>query len=249
VNFTASDGVKLYYEDRGEGEAVVLIHGAAGSGKSFDALAADLEPDFRAIAVDLRGLSRSERVESVSGTAWCDDTVALVDFLGLQRFHLIGCSLGARIASRVAHDCPARVISLSVDAPLLSVAEAASATLNRRFENFDNATPEDLERWTRFHGEDWRTAVAFYGRVRNDPELQAHLTVRPWLPSLTLPTLITRGDIDDMVHPLAHAEEWHRAHPGSWLWVAPDSGFSLTQRRATEFGAVFRRFVAAHASG
>jgi pimeloyl-ACP methyl ester carboxylesterase len=244
VYFTAPDGVRLYFDDRGAGAPVIMLHGAAGSGMSFDQLARCLETHFRVLTVDLRGLSRSDRVEAISATAWCDDTVAIADSLGLGAFHLVGCSLGARIAARIAHDLTARVISLSVDAPLLSVSSSAGSSLNRRFEDLDNATPEDLEKWTRYHGDDWRRAVSFYGRVRNAPELQAHLTVRPWLADLTLPTLITRGDVDDAVHPLAHCTEWHAAHPASWMWIAPGTGFSLTQRRPEGFADIFRRFVA-----
>lgn len=244
---TAPDGVRLYFDDRGSGEPVVMIHGAAGSGKSFDPLAEELQRDFRVVTVDLRGLSRSDRVEDITATAWCDDTVAVADFLGLDSFHLVGCSLGARIGGRIARDHPDRVATLAVDAPLLAVAQNASNSLNRRFEDFEHATAEDLEKWQRYHGDDWRRAVSFYGRVRNDPGLQDHLTIRPWLSSLTLPTLITRGDVDDAVHPLAHCIEWHAAHPTSWLWIAPGTGFSLTQRRAVEFAGIYRRFLAATA--
>jgi len=244
VYFTADDGVRLHYDDRGTGPPVVMIHGAAGSGMSFDPLAHCLQDGFRTVTVDLRGLSRSDRVDAIAATAWCDDTLAIADFLGLDTFHLVGCSLGARIGARIARDHRERVLSLSVDAPLLSVATTASSSLNRRFEDLDHATPEDLEKWQRYHGEDWRRAVTFYGRVRNDAQLQAHLTVRPWLAELDLPTLITRGDVDDAVHPLAHCTEWHAAHPGSWLWIAPGTGFSLTQRRPEEFAGIYRRFVA-----
>jgi pimeloyl-ACP methyl ester carboxylesterase len=248
VYLTTNDGIRLYFDERGSGGAVLMIHGAAGSGKSFDPLTEHLQRDFRVVTVDLRGLSRSDRVEGISATAWCDDTVAIADFLGLDTFHLVGCSLGARIAGRIARDNAGRVTTLTVDAPLLVVAQNASSSLNRRFEDLDHATPEDLEKWQRYHGEDWRRAVAFYGRVRNDPDLQAYLTIRPWLSELTLPTLITRGDIDDSVHPLAHCTEWHGAHPESWLWIAADTGFSLTQRRPAEFADVYRRFVT-HAAG
>jgi pimeloyl-ACP methyl ester carboxylesterase len=244
VYVTADDGVRLHVDDRGAGPPVVMIHGAAGSGMSFDRLAACLHHDFRTVTVDLRGLSRSDRVEAVTPTAWCDDAVAIADFLGLEAFHLVGCSLGARIGARIARDHRERVLSLSVDAPLLSVAATASSSLNRRFEDLDNATPDDRQKWQRYHGEDWRHAVSFYGRVRNDAGLQTHLTVRPWLAELDLPTLITRGDIDDPVHPLAHCAEWHAAHPASWLWIAPSTGFSLTQSRPEEFAGLYRRFVA-----
>jgi pimeloyl-ACP methyl ester carboxylesterase len=249
VYFTAPDGVRLHFDDRGAGAPVVMIHGAAGSGMSFDRLVDCFQDDFRTVTVDLRGLSRSDRVTAISATAWCDDTIAIVDSLGIGEFHLVGCSLGARIAARITHENSERVISLSVDAPLLSVTRGASSSLNRRFENLDNATPEDLEKWQRYHGADWRRALSFYGQARNDAQLQAHLTVRPWLSELRLPTLITRGDVDDAVHPLAHCTEWHAAHPASWLWISPATGFSLTQRRPEAFADVFRRFVAEATEG
>jgi pimeloyl-ACP methyl ester carboxylesterase len=240
---TAQDGMRLHFDDRGSGPPVVMIHGAAGSGMSFDRLAACLQGEFRVVTVDLRGLSRSDRVKAISPTAWCDDTLAIADSLGLGNFHLVGCSLGARVAARISRDNLGRVLSLSVDAPLLSVAQDANSSLNRRFEDLDNASAVDLERWQRYHGDDWRGAVSFYGRARNDPDLQEHLTVRPWLVELVLPTLITRGDIDDAVHPLAHCTEWHAAHPASWLWIEPGTGFSLTQQRPQAYADIYRRFA------
>jgi len=123
------------------------------------------------------------------------------------------------------------------------VAEAANSRLNSRFSNLDNPAPADRLRWQLFHGADWRDAVSFFFRARNDPALQEHLTLRPHLSSITLPTLITRGDIDDDVHPLSHAIEWHAARPSSWLWIAPGTAFSAAQNQAAAFARVFGAFV------
>ena len=73
--------------------------------------------------------------------------------------------------------------------------------------------------------------------------LQEHLTLRPYLSSIDLPTLITRGDIDDDVHPLSHAIEWHAARPSSWLWIAAGTAFSAAQNQAAAFARVFSAFV------
>ncbi|HTC23701.1 MAG TPA: alpha/beta hydrolase [Gemmatimonadales bacterium] len=241
--FTAEEKVQIYYEDVGSGAPVVMIHGAATSSKVYDGLASRMVAQFRCIRLDLRGLGRSDRVDAVSPTAWCDDTMALMDHLGIDKAHLLGCSLGARIAGRLVLDHPGRFETLTVDAPLVAVATAASSRLNTRFSNLDNPDPTDRRRWQNFHGADWREAVSFYFRARNDPALQEHLTLRPHLSSITLPTLITRGDIDDDVHPLSHTIEWHAARPSSWLWIAPGTAFSAAQNQAAAFARVFGAFV------
>lgn len=237
----AADGASIYFEERGQGPAVVLIHGAASSARSFDALIPILSAQFRTIALDLRGLGRSSRVENMEPTAWTSDLVGLLDHLELDQAHLIGRSLGARVAGRVALDHRDRVASLTVDAPILGVAESADAALNDRFSKPRDAAQESRWRWV--HGDDWRDAVAFYARARRDAALQQHLTLRPRLAELTLPTLIARGDLDDVVHPLDHAIEWHRAHPQSKLWIAPNTGFSVSLARPAEFAEAFSRFL------
>lgn len=242
--FDAKDGVKIYYDDAGSGPPVVMVHGAATSAKTYDGLASRLVARFRCIRFDLRGLGRSDRVDAVSPTAWCDDTLALMEHLSIEHAHLLGCSLGARIAGRLVVDQPERFLTLSVDAPLVAVAQAANARLNTRFTNLDEPSELDLVRWRNFHGDDWRDAVSFYFRARNDPALQEHLTLRPYLSTISTPTLVTRGDVDDDVHPLAHAVEWHAACPAtSWLWIAAGTPFSAAQNRAEQYAQVFGSFV------
>lgn len=240
----AADGVRVFYDLRGSGAPVVLIHGAAGSGMWFDDLVSVLSETMTCVVMDLRGMSRSEHVPDVSATAWCDDVVALADDLNLKRYHLIGMSLGSRICARVARQDSGRVASLAVDAPLLEAGGGASSTLNKRFENLDSPTQADLAMWTRFHGTDWSSVVRFYARVRNKKDLQSELTARLWLDELTLPTFISRGGVDDNVHPLRHCFEWHAAHPHtSQLWVEPGLGFSLTKFAPRVYAQKYQSFV------
>jgi pimeloyl-ACP methyl ester carboxylesterase len=242
--FDAKDGVKIFFEDTGSGPPVVMLHGAATSHKTYDGLTSMLVARFRCIRMDLRGLGRSDRVDAVSPNAWCEDTLALMEHLSIEHAHLLGCSLGARIAGRLLLDHADRFLTLSVDAPLVAVAQAANTRLNTRFTNLDNPSELDRVRWRNFHGDDWRDAVSFYFRARNDPALQEHLTLRPHLSTMTTPTLVTRGDVDDDVHPLAHAVEWHAACPAtSWLWIAPGTAFSAAQNRAGDYARVFGSFV------
>lgn len=242
--FTSTDGVQLYYELRGQGEPVIIVHGAGGAGLLFDEVAEALSDSFQVVTLDLRGLGRSDRVESVGPSTWCDDIIGIADHLGFERFHLFGCSLGARICARLAQRETDRVLSLTVDAPLVSVAKGANDALNDRFLNPDNPSEEDYGRWVKCHGETWKAAIQFYGRARNQADLQEYLTVEPFLDQLTLPTLITRGDIDDTIHPLFHTTTWHKAHPdNSWLWISPGCRFSTGMFNPIAHSNIFKRFV------
>jgi pimeloyl-ACP methyl ester carboxylesterase len=232
----------VYYEEAGTGPAVLLLHGAASSLRSFDALTPRLAERFRTISLDFRGTGRSSRVTKVTPTMWCDDVIALLDDLGIDQIHLIGRSLGARVAGLLALDRRDRVASLTVDAPMLGVSESADAALNDRFTK-PPSDPTQANRWRWLHGVDWQEKVAFYGQARQDQALQQYLTIRPRLAELTLPTLITRGDKNDAVHPLDHAIEWHHAHPKSQLWIAPDCRFAATLDRPAEFADIFAKFV------
>jgi pimeloyl-ACP methyl ester carboxylesterase len=131
-----SGGVKIRYVTAGDGEAVVLIHGwmadssmwgrdTSGNTKLNTAAA----PGFRFIAVDCRGHGRSDKPHDPAqyGAAMAEDVVRLLDHLKIEKAHLVGYSMGAYIAGKVAATHPARVLSVVYggQAPILAPAEAS----------------------------------------------------------------------------------------------------------------------------
>ncbi len=124
-----SKGVKIHYVTEGEGEAVVLIHGwlsdstmwgrdGAGNTKLSPA------PGYKVIALDCRGHGKSDKPHEVGkyGAEMAEDVVRLLDHLKVKKAHLIGYSMGAFIAGKVAATHPERVISIVYggQAPLLT---------------------------------------------------------------------------------------------------------------------------------
>jgi pimeloyl-ACP methyl ester carboxylesterase len=239
-----ADGVEIFYEDRGEGEPLVLIHGAAASGRWFEDLLPQLAESHRVIVPDLRGLGRSQRVESLaSPQVWVEDMWRVMEAAEIDRADVIGVSLGSRIAGRMALEDPTKVRSLIVDAPIIGISSQGNTSLQNRFTEVD-PNSEQAEEWRRLHGPDWQAAVAFYAKARSATGFQEYFTLREELSAIGVPTLICRGDFDDSVHPLDDAFIWHKQAPRSELFIAPGlSQSSVIQERPGDFLKALRPFL------
>ncbi len=239
------DGVELYYEDLGEGTPVLLVHGAAASGRWFRDAPSQLAANFRVIVPDLRGLGRSQRVAPLlDPQVWVDDLWRLLDELNLEQVDVIGVSLGSRIAGRLVLANPNRIRSLTVDAPIIGLSTSGNASLNSVFTEIDDDSAQARE-WQDLHGSDWRDAVAFYAKTRSTAAFQDYYTLRPHLSELKVPTLICRGDHDDAIHPVDDAFIWHKQSPNTQLWIAPGlTQSSVILERSSQFVEEFNTFQA-----
>lgn len=105
----------LYYEESGRGPAVVLIHGGQLDRRMWDTQFRDYARSYRVIRYDVRGYGRSQRpTQPYSDTK---DLLSLLDALGVRRAHLVGLSLGGRIALDFVVAHPDRVASLVLAGP------------------------------------------------------------------------------------------------------------------------------------
>ena len=142
--FFDSSGVRLRYVEQGQGPAIVLMHGYTGTADRHfiaNGVFANLAKDHRVIAIDLRGHGKSGKPVTASeyGQAMALDVVRLLDHLKIQRAHVLGYSLGAMIAGRLATLHPERLISV------VYVASLPLRTTDTYMEKFASASVEELE--------------------------------------------------------------------------------------------------------
>src|SRR5262245_62327657 len=109
-----ASGIDLYYETHGEGEPVVFIPGTGFSGNVWEPFQVPvLSKTMQVIILDPRGCGRSSAPAGVySIEQMACDVVALLDHLGLPSAHIIGHSMGGRIAQALALSFPQRVRSM-----------------------------------------------------------------------------------------------------------------------------------------
>ncbi len=117
IAIEANDAIALplHYRVAGEhGDWVLLLHGLFGAGDNLGALAKALADEFRVVQIDLRNHGRSPHSDVMSFAAMAADIALLQDTLGIARSHIVGHSLGGRVAMQLALQDAARVQRLIV---------------------------------------------------------------------------------------------------------------------------------------
>jgi pimeloyl-ACP methyl ester carboxylesterase len=242
MTYAPVNGQQIYYEIRGTGKPLVLLHGGLLTiDLSFGPLLEPLAAGRQVIAAELQGHGRTaDTGRPMTIEAMAGDVVALLDELGIAQADLFGFSLGALVACAVALAAPDRVGRLI----------AASADPHRPPGRESAPISEDrLPTMAEF--QEWGDA---YAGVAPDPagfeELAKRTTaavheVPPRtadeLRSLRAPTLLIFGDRD--FSPLADVVELFGLLPDAQLAVLPGTTHVGVTRRPNELLALITPFL------
>ncbi len=130
-----AETVKLFYEERGSGPALVLLHGYPLDHTIWDGVASELAGRCRVITPDLRGHGRSPAPEGAYAMRLlAGDVAALLDELGLEQVVLAGHSMGGYAALAFAQAYPERLRGLA-----LVASQAAADPPERRQGRYETA--------------------------------------------------------------------------------------------------------------
>ena len=105
--FSSFDGTKIYYEVRGEGQPVLLVHGFIVDGSSWKrtALYTDLlKEGYKVITLDMRGNGRSDKPHdsaAYDNDAEARDIMLLMNLLKIKQYNVVGYSRGSIINARL----------------------------------------------------------------------------------------------------------------------------------------------------
>lgn len=255
--FATRNGVRIYYEERGAGPILLLLHGAGGGWRAWEPQLEGLSDAFRVVAWDARGYGGSDvPAAPITQHDFALDARALLDHLRAPRAHIVGLSMGGMTAQQLYELFPERVRSLVLAATMpgfgslpnseallakslaalseeLFLANARKRAIGLLGSTPDPALVEALTtRLQAIKPETYRQAFASMYRV-NFSRL---------LPTINVPTLIISGRQDKVI-PAAHAEDLHRCVPGSQLALIDGAGHVCNLERAEEFNRLVRQFV------
>lgn len=104
------NGISMAYEDRGEGETIVLLHGFCGSAAYWDKVNPLLADNYRCIAPDLRGHGGTDApVGAYTIEQMAEDVMALMETLNINSYTLLGHSMGGYVALSILQQDPSKL--------------------------------------------------------------------------------------------------------------------------------------------
>lgn len=226
------NGIRLYCEQYGVGEPLVLLHGNGGNIGAFDKNIAFFSKKFRVIAIDSRAQGKSvDTGDSLSFEMMADDVAALLDTLQIPSAYVVGWSDGGIVALVLAMKHPGKVKKLAATGANIFVdstaftKESYNDMMRGYNENKDSVFPTQQRR------NDWKVFLL--------DVFQPNYSFSD-LHAVRCPSLIIAGDND--VISLQHTIDIYRHIPDAHLWIVPNSGHATLQEHAGEFNRVVSDF-------
>lgn len=127
--------IRLHVKIRGEGPDLVILHGFSGSTRSMGAVAKDLSADFRTLSLDLLGHGASEAPDDPGAYTMprcADQIVQVLDALIPARAHLLGYSMGGRVALALCAMRAERVASAFVIGASAGIEDPTARAVRKR---------------------------------------------------------------------------------------------------------------------
>ena len=255
------NGQQLYYESHAEGEPLLCVHGLACDTLAWLPQLAAFAGEFRTVIFDNRDVGQSSMAEADYEIAdMARDALALADELELERFHLLGISMGGAIAQEIAIQAPDRVrtLTLAVTFPAGGrYAQRLSEVWANRVRQVSHEQHID-ELMLLNHSEDFYEnpeAVEWLrGMILQNPHPQppeafgrqiaacGRHDTRDRLAGLTMPTHVIGAERDILV-PVWKSEEIASLIPGAKLTVLPGAPHGVSLERAEEFNGRALDFI------
>lgn len=270
-------GLHMHYAEWGRPDAppAVLLHGLRSYGHVWDDVAAEMEPSFRVLALDQRGRGDTDWAPDAdySYGAQVQDVAEFARALGLDRFLLIGHSMGGRTALIYATQHSMTLTGLvivdvgpdtmrarternrqeAIESPKEFASwEAVRAMLRRQTPNISDKALESRLRWT-FAERDGKIVWRYDTRIHT-PRRPAGAQSRPqgqpaplWdkIGNIPCPTLIIRGGRSDVL-PREMAERMVKVIPNAELEEIEGAGHAVYEDAPREFNDILLRWLKKH---
>ncbi|KAA1003819.1 alpha/beta hydrolase [Paraburkholderia panacisoli] len=253
-----SNGTQIHVTQRGTGElALVFLHYYGGSSRTWDGVASELSDRYRIVATDHRGWGDSEapadgyRIADLAG-----DAEGVVETLGLQRYVLVGHSMGGKVAQLIASRRPSGLEGLVLVAPSppspMLLSDEQRATLTGAYQSRESvefvidhvltAKPLDAARREQVIEDSLKAAPQAKAAW---PNVAMREDITAAVASIDAPTIVISGELDQVDRVETLQAELLPRIPHAAMHILPGTGHLSPLEAPVEVARVIARFVAA----
>jgi 4,5:9,10-diseco-3-hydroxy-5,9,17-trioxoandrosta-1(10),2-diene-4-oate hydrolase len=240
------EGLKLCYQEKGQGEPVLILPGLGTSIDFWQLVIPSIAQKYHVVAVDLPGFGKSDKPDAAYDLLWISERIrAFMDAKGLARASIIGGSLGGHLALLLALDHPERVAKLVLmgssgtwprPGPLLDLALKSLWNDAIVTDHLRRAWPDIFAKMSESRTPLTQTLLRYQMAIRANakrfaPEGRAasralrsifYSSCRDRLPEVAVPVLLIWGEADQ-IHPPAEGVYFRKHLPDSRLVGVPGS--------------------------
>jgi pimeloyl-ACP methyl ester carboxylesterase len=266
------NGVEIYYEEHGQGTPILFCHEFAGDYRSWAPQVRFFARRYRTITFSARGYHPSSIPAddaAYSEEQHVADTYCLIRFLGIDKAHVVGLSMGGNVTLKLGLAHPEVCLSLVV------AGAGFGSTNPEEFRASSRETADLMERVgmeqaaetygrgpsrLRFEQKDPHGFLELIGQLKEHSTIGSALTMRnvqgkrktvyevaDQLPGLDLPTLIVSGDEDELA--LEPSLLMKRKIPNSGLLIVPKTGHTINLEEPALFNQAVLDFLTAVEQG
>lgn len=261
------DDFEIYYEIHGSGAPLLLVPGLGGAGSYWNPNVAEFAKYFRVIVHDHRGTGQSTPAKiHYSVEQMTDDMIKLMDYLEIEKAHLVGISTGGAMGMVAAIKYSDRLSNLVIYASWTKATFFMRRLMEIRrelllksgIEAYVKAVPVFFYApwWVNDHSEEVKEAEIRMIKTLSDPEIQVSridgilaFDGKQYLDNeINIPTLVCCAK-DDIITPMHFSEEIAAAIPGCKTYWFERGGHAVSQTSPEEFNRVVISFLQAQEKG
>ena len=257
--FTTHQGARIYWDEAGAGAPLLLIMGLGYPSVMWYRTRPELAKSYRTIALDNRGVGRSDAPPGpYSISLMASDAAAVLDASGEESAHIYGVSMGGMIAQEFALQYPERVRSLILGCTspggrnAVRAEPAAIELLKRRFESqeaaeeaaipfiYNSATPRELIDEDIARRRQWPPRFeSYFAQLQGIFSWEAYSR----LEQIAAPTLVIHGDKDRLI-PIANGRLIAERIPSATFVELRDAGHIFTTDQFSAAVLAVEQFLA-----
>lgn len=266
-------GLRFHYVDwGGDGQPVLFLHGGGQTARTWDLVCVQIRKQYRCYALDQRNHGDTDKASSTENdrAEMCEDVRAFVEAIGLDRFVLVGMSMGGANTMAYASKYPERlravvivdvtptvrqegvrqISDFNVAQEFASVEEALERAVQ-----FNPARPRAHLHYSLIHALRQRPDGRWVWKRERLPQERKETTAEQWdkmravsellwdeVPKIPCPTLVVHGGDSKVIH-REHADRLARTIPNATAVTIPGAGHTVQGDRPKEFVAALTGFL------